>query len=361
MLHAQRVNSVAATGHPVARPGRPTRHAGPGRSSGHVFGRRWRPSRPGVLRAARSGPHRRDRAVGRGPPDWGAMAARLGRALRGYSTPPRNGRCSGTSSMRRRSRELLGSIRDARHRELVRLVLDRFDATVVPRSGRRYGPRSSIRDLTTDNFPHRRRGEGRRDRRFRRHEPQRTHDRPRIAARRVADRPPDDESFRCARLVIDGYERITPLEPIELAHPAGAGRGAGRRDDRDLLVAIRAGPRGPKLAERYNAPVARTIETLLDVGWDEAARRLGAEDTTRPSPSPRCPPRGRPGTRHGGAHLRRAYPRRRGERGLDDGGRRPALSRCVQQRPMRRPWASAGDRGDRPPEPTREHEHALPP
>ena len=30
-------------------------------------------------------------------------------------------------------------------------------------------------------------------------------------------------------------------------------------------------------AERYNAPVARTIETLLELGWDTAARRLGAE------------------------------------------------------------------------------------
>ena len=31
----------------------------------------------------------------------------------------------------------------------------------------------------------------------------------------------------------------------------------------------------PAFAERYNAAVARTIETLLAVGWDEVARRFG--------------------------------------------------------------------------------------
>jgi 4-aminobutyrate aminotransferase-like enzyme/Ser/Thr protein kinase RdoA (MazF antagonist) len=92
-----------------------------------------------------------------------------------------------------------------------------------------------------------------------------------------------DELFRCARLVIDGYERITPLEPLELgilpellaARAAVTIALSSWRSDRGLEDAT--------FAERYNAPVARTIETLLDVGWDEAARRLGAPGTVAPS------------------------------------------------------------------------------
>ena len=217
-------------------------------------------------------------------PGWGEMAARLGRALRGFFHPAAQRTMLWDVQHAARSRELLGSIRDARHRELVRLVLDRFDATVVP-----VWPalRAQVvhTDLTTDNFLTDDAGKvtGIVDFGDMSHSALMT-DLASLLDALLIGRP-DDESFRCARLVIDGYERITPLEPIELRimPELVAARAA-------VTIAISSwrsehGLEDPSFAERYNAPVTRTIETLLDVGWDEAARRLGAEDTTRPSPS----------------------------------------------------------------------------
>ena len=81
---------------------------------------------------------------------WGAMAARLGRALRGFFHPAAQRTMLWDVQHAARTRDLLGSIRDARHRELVAIVLDRFETAVVP-----LWP--SLRaqvihtDLTTDN------------------------------------------------------------------------------------------------------------------------------------------------------------------------------------------------------------------
>jgi 4-aminobutyrate aminotransferase-like enzyme/Ser/Thr protein kinase RdoA (MazF antagonist) len=207
--------------------------------------------------------------------NWGETAARLGRALRGFFHPAAQRTMLWDVQHAARSRELLGAIRDPDHRELVRVVLDRFESSVVP-----VWP--SLRaqvvhtDLTTDNAL--------------------TDDAGYVTGivdfgdmsysalltdlasllDSLMNGRVDDELFRCARLVIDGYERITPLEPLELellpellaARAAVTIAISSWRSERGLEDAT--------FAERYNAPVAATIGTLLDVGWDEAARRFGA-------------------------------------------------------------------------------------
>jgi 4-aminobutyrate aminotransferase-like enzyme/Ser/Thr protein kinase RdoA (MazF antagonist) len=208
--------------------------------------------------------------------NWGETTARLGRALRGFFHPAAQRTMLWDVQHAARSRELLGSIRDREHRELVRVVLDRFESSVVP-----VWP--SLRaqvvhtDLTTDNAL--------------------TDDAGNVTGivdfgdmsysalltdlasllDSLMNGRVDDELFRCARLVIDGYERITPLEPLELellpellaARAAVTIAISSWRSERGLEEAT--------FAERYNGPVAATIRSLLDVGWDEAARRFGAQ------------------------------------------------------------------------------------
>ena len=212
---------------------------------------------------------------------WGAMAARLGRALRGFFHPAAQRTMLWDVQHAGRTRELLDAIRDTRHRTLVEAVLDRFDTAVVP-----VWP--SLRaqvihtDLTTDNALADEQGNVTGIVDF----GDMSHSALIVDVASLLDsllnRRTDSELFRCARLVISGYEAITPLEPLELQllPELLAARAA-------VTIAISSwrseqGLEDPTFAERYNAPVARTIETLLDVGWDEAARRLGAK-VERPS------------------------------------------------------------------------------
>ena len=108
----------------------------------------------------------------------------------------------------------------------------------------------------------------------------------------------------------------TPLEPVELrllgelvGHPGRGGR-------RDLVVAVGAGPRGSGFAERYNERSAETVDDLLDTGWDEVARRLGADVPPAAQASRRSSTAGERGPRPGarGRSLRRADPDGRGQR-----------------------------------------------
>jgi 4-aminobutyrate aminotransferase-like enzyme/Ser/Thr protein kinase RdoA (MazF antagonist) len=212
----------------------------------------------------------------------GETAARLGRALRGFFHPAAQRTMLWDVQHAARSRELLGAIRDAHQRELVRLVVDRFDTTVVP-----LWPalRAQVvhTDLTTDNLLTDDAGNvsGIVDFGDMSHSALVTDLASLLDALLIAR--PDEELFRCARLVIDGYERITPLEPIEvrILPELVAARAA-------VTIAISSwrseqGLEDAAFAERYNAPVAHTIETLLGVGWDEAARRFGADVAPLPS------------------------------------------------------------------------------
>ncbi len=139
-------------------------------------------------------------------------------------------------------------------------------------------------DLTTDNALLDEAGLITRHRRLRRHEPLARcsptwRSRARLAAQRARL---DDELFRAARLVLDGYQRVTPLEPLELRLPRRAPRGAGRGDDRDLVVAVRARPRGPgvRRALQRAGRAARSRRCWRSAG----TRSPGGSAAARPAP-----------------------------------------------------------------------------
>ena len=214
--------------------------------------------------------------------EWGEVAARVGRALRGFFHPSAQRTMLWDVQHAPRSRELLGAILDADHRDLVEVVLDRFETTVMPvwpslRAQVVHG------DLTTDNALTDAAGmvSGIVDFGDMSHSALVT-DLASLLDSLLNDRA-DDELFRSARLVLDGYQRITPLEPTELRllPELLAARAA-------VTIAISSwraerGLEDATFAERYNGSVAATIRTLLDVGWDEAARRFGAASHASPS------------------------------------------------------------------------------
>ena len=212
---------------------------------------------------------------------WGETTARVGRALRSFFHPAAQRTMLWDVQHAPRTRAMVDTIRDVEQRALVERVLDRFDEVVVPAWP---GLRAQVihSDLTTDNAL--------------------VDDAGRITGivdfgdmcysalivdlaslldSLLNDRGPD--LFRAARLVLDGYQRVTPLEPLELrllgellaARAAVTIAISSWRSDRGLEDAA--------FAERYNDPVARTISTLLDTGWDEAARQFGADLPASPT------------------------------------------------------------------------------
>ncbi len=209
-------------------------------------------------------------------PHWGETMARVGRALRGFFHPAARRTMLWDVQHAARTRELLETIGDRRHRDLVERALDRFDEVVVPvwpslRAQIVHG------DLTTDNAIVDETGRitGIVDLGDMSHTALVT-DIASLLDSLLNGRQGDD-LFRAGRLVLDGYQRITPLEPIELGLIGELV--AARAAVTIAISSFRAG-RGLEdagFAERYNEGVARTIETLLDAGWDEAARRFGGE------------------------------------------------------------------------------------
>ncbi|HEX2469820.1 MAG TPA: aminotransferase class III-fold pyridoxal phosphate-dependent enzyme [Candidatus Limnocylindrales bacterium] len=207
---------------------------------------------------------------------WGEMAARVGRALRGFFHPAAQRTMLWDIQHAPRTRQLLGAIRDPGQRELVDRVLDRFESTVAP-----VWP--SLRaqvvhtDLTTDNALTDDAGfiSGIVDFGDMSHSALVT-DLASVLDSLLIGRT-GDELFRSARLILDGYQRVTPLEPLELRL---MGELLATRAAVTIAISSWRSERGledPTFAERYNAPVARAIETLLSVGWEAAARRFGAE------------------------------------------------------------------------------------
>ena len=97
---------------------------------------------------------------------------------------------------------------------------------------------------------------------------------------------PGEEMFRVARLVTDGYERVMPLEPLELEliGELWAARAA-------VTVAIgswraAAGLEEPEYAERFNDTALAMIDTLLTTGWKRTAQLLGADPGRSPAAGP---------------------------------------------------------------------------
>ena len=206
---------------------------------------------------------------------WGATAARLAEALRGFFHPRAQRRLPWDVQHALTARRMLGDTRDAHARQTVARVLDEFERRVLP-----VWPRLRAQvlhaDLTVDNT-------------F-------TDSAGRITGivdfgdmshtTLVADIASvldslavgrdGDELLRMARLVLDGFQAHTPLEELELEvlGVAWAARSA-------LTIAISSwrvarGLEEQAFAERYNPECLRMIEALERVGWDEVARQLGA-------------------------------------------------------------------------------------
>lgn len=215
---------------------------------------------------------------------WGATDARLARALRGYFHPRAQRVLPWDVSHALTARSMLADVRDSATRATVSRTLDAFAARAVP-----VWPRLRAQilhaDLTLDNVL--------------------TDDDGRIIGivdfgdmshtTLVADlasvldsvavgRQPDD-LLRVARLVLDGYQRHTPLEDDELQvlGVAWAARSA-------LTIAISSwrvaqGLEERAFAERFNAECLQVIEALEQTGWDEVARELGAAPSAAPDAS----------------------------------------------------------------------------
>src|SRR4029077_4118606 len=218
-----------------------------------------------------------DAAIG----DWGEMTARLARALRAFNHPKARRTMLWDIQHALTTRSMLADIRDPARRASVAEVLDRFESVVVPRWPT-LRAQCVHTDFTIDNAL--------------------VDDEGRITGivdfgdmsysalavdiasvvDSLANGRDGDELFRVARLVIDGFQRITPLESVELELMAEliATRSA-------VTIAIPAwraarGLEDADFAERYTASAEAIVRTILDTGWDEPARRLGAPRRSGP-------------------------------------------------------------------------------
>jgi 4-aminobutyrate aminotransferase-like enzyme/Ser/Thr protein kinase RdoA (MazF antagonist) len=207
---------------------------------------------------------------------WGETTARLGRALRGFTHPNADRTMLWDIQHALETRPFLDDVPDPRKRRLVGQVLDRFEEVVAPAWE---GLRAQVvhGDLTVDNALIDERGMitaiidfGDMSYSALAVDPSSAID------SLVGGREPRD-LFRTARLILDGYQRRTPLEPEELRLMGEliAARAA-------VTIAITSwraaqGLEEASFAERFNELEAATIETIIETGWDETARRLGAD------------------------------------------------------------------------------------
>ena len=213
---------------------------------------------------------------------WGRTTARLGRALRGFSHPRAHRTMLWDVQHAARVRDLLGHVADDDLRGLAGRALDRFADVVVP-----VWPRLRAQvvhgDLTVDNAVSDAEGLvtgvvdfG--DMSF---------------ATLLTDLASTldslcggrdgEELFRAARLVLDGYQRVTPLEPEELDV---VGEAWAARAALDIAISrwrVAQGLEEAAFAQRFNDVSADTLRTLEAVGWDGVRQRLGGTRTEAPT------------------------------------------------------------------------------
>ena len=208
---------------------------------------------------------------------WGETTARLGRALRGFIHPRAIRRVPWDVQYAAESRALLDTVRDRSTRSAVTAVLDRFEQVALPawptlRAQVVHG------DLTVDNVLVDDAGliTGIIDFGDMSHTALLT-DVASVLDSVVSGRT-GDEGLRAARLVLDGYQRVTPLEADELrlVVDVWAARAA-------IGIAIAswrsaAGLEEPAFAERYNQSALALVEQVLSTGWERTARLLGGTE-----------------------------------------------------------------------------------
>ncbi len=209
--------------------------------------------------------------------DWGTMAARVGRALRGFWHPSAQRVMLWDAQHALRLRPMLEAVRDPELRDLVARALDRYERVVSPvwpslraqvihtdlcgsnvlvdADGRITGiidfGDASWSALVVD---------------------------PVAVFETMVEGREGDDVFRAARIALDGFDKVTPLETAErrilgellaarmcAAVVVPASR-AALYDDPDALQ--------PSVRD-LGAAVLRTLES---VGWDEVARQLGGRE-----------------------------------------------------------------------------------
>ena len=222
--------------------------------------------------------HSRIEAVGLSDPAlvaWGETTARLAQAMRGFTHARARRTMLWDVQHALAARAMLGDIRDGHQRGLVTRVLDEYERTVTP-----VWPRLRAQvvhtDLTVDNTLTDAAGlvTGVIDFGDMSYTALITD----LAAvlESLGTGREGAELFRVARLVLDGFQRRTELEELELAvlGVLWAARSA-------LTIAITSwrvaqGLEERAFAERYNLRCARMLETMEARGWSEVARQLGA-------------------------------------------------------------------------------------
>ena len=206
---------------------------------------------------------------------WGETTARLGRALRSFIHPKAQRTMLWDVQHTLRCRPMVGDIADPAMRRAVDQVLDRFEQVVAP-AWPRLRAQVVHSDLTLDNVLVDELGlvSGIVD--F----GDMCHSALAIDVVAVLDSLSDGrtfpEPFRAARLMLDGYQRITPLEPeeVRLLGEMWAARCA-------VTIAISSwrsahGLEDAEFSQRYNHVSFATIDTFLTMGWDRVAAELGA-------------------------------------------------------------------------------------
>jgi 4-aminobutyrate aminotransferase-like enzyme/Ser/Thr protein kinase RdoA (MazF antagonist) len=210
-----------------------------------------------------------DRALG----DWGETTARLGRGMRGFAHPRALRVMPWDVQHTARCRPMLAAV-DADLRGAVGRVLDRWDDAVAPawpalRAQVVHGDLTADNALVDDDG----RITGIVDFGDMSHTALLV-DLSSVLDSVAAGREPG-ELFRVARLVLDGYQRVTPLEPLELRL---LGELWAARCAVGILVAswrAATGLEDPGFATRYVGPTAVQLDELLTAGWDRLPRLLG--------------------------------------------------------------------------------------
>ncbi len=205
---------------------------------------------------------------------WGETSARLTRALRGFFHPSMQRTMPWDVQHALTCRPMLADVRDPELRGIVADVLDRFEEVVIPvwpslRAQAVHG------DLTLDNVLLDERGfiSGIIDFGDMSHSALAADLAPVLDSLAVGRQ--GVELYRAARLLLDGYQRVTPLEPVELdlLGDLWAARCA-------VTVAISSwrsarGLEDADFAERYNPVSLATLETFLATGWQALPAELG--------------------------------------------------------------------------------------